>query len=76
MERKEEWARQIRQAELDGAKIAMFHYIVLSNAHQLKHVNPKQFTADVGLKESFHTEFSKMIALAKLMDRIGVALPK
>ena len=76
MEKIDEWARQIRQAELDGAKIAMFHYIVLSNAAQLKHANPKKFTTDVGLKESFHAEFSKMIALAKLMERLGVSLPK
>ena len=76
MEKAAEWTRQIRQAELDGAKIAMFHYIVLSNAEQLQHENPKQFTLAVGMKESFHTEFSKMIALAKLMGALGVKLAK
>ena len=76
MERTEEWARQIRQAELNNAKIAMFHYIVLSNAQQLKHEDAKKFTVDVGMKESFHVEFSKMIALAKLMDAMGVELTR
>lgn len=76
MEKTAEWTRQIKQAELNGAKIAMFHYIVLSNAEQLQHENPTQFTLSVGMKESFHTEFKKMIALAKLMKSMGTTLTK
>jgi hypothetical protein len=70
----EEIARSIRQAELSGQQIAMFHYQVLANADRLKNVRAGDFCEAVGMKQSFATEFSKMIALAKLMGERGVEI--
>ena len=70
----EEIARLILQAERNGQKIAMFHYQVLINADRLEHVSAAEFCEAVGMKDSFKTEFSKMIALAKLMREQGVSI--
>ena len=70
----EEIARQIRRAERNGQKIAMFHYQVLIHADQLSHMRADDFCQAVGMKDSFKVEFSKMIALAKLMREEGVGI--
>ena len=70
----EEIARLIRQAERDGNKIAMFHYQVLINANELADVDAHDFCHRVGMKDSFATEFRKMLALAKLMKQLGKSI--
>lgn len=62
----EEIAKQIRCAALDRRKVAMFHYQVLKNAKKLENINSQRFCEEVGMEDSFTTEFKKMISLAKL----------
>lgn len=69
-----EIAKRIRQAELNGQKIAMFHYQVLLHADQLAGVSAAEFCRLVGMKESFTTEYNKMMALAKLLKEQGVSI--
>lgn len=64
-------AKKIREAERGGQKIAMFHYLVLKNAEKLKGLDAVAFCRDVGVRESYATEFRKMISLAKLMKEQG-----
>ena len=70
----EEIAAQIRQAARNRNKLATFHYLVLINADLLADVNPIDFCRQVGMGDSFATEFRKMIGLAKLMEERGVRI--
>ena len=70
----EDIAKQIASAALDGDKTSMFHLQVLKNAHLLTGVDPVQFCRLVGARDSYKTEFSKMMKLAKLMERNGITL--
>lgn len=70
----EEITRKIRTAAHTGQKIAMFHYQVLVNAEKLKGFDPVTFCRDVGVPETYATEFRKMISLAKLMKEEGTVL--
>jgi len=64
-------ARSVREAALGGQKIAMFHYLVLLNADKLKGLDAVAFCKDIGVPETYATEFRKMISLAKLMKEQG-----
>jgi hypothetical protein len=55
-------------------KIAMFHLQVLKNADQLADINPKGFCEEVSVPATYATEFTKMIALARLMKEQGTKL--
>ena len=55
-------------------KIAMFHFQVLKNADELAGINPKGFCEEVSVPVTYATEFTKMIALARLMKQQGVKL--
>lgn len=68
----EEIAKQIASATHDGNKTAMFHLQVLKNAHHLAGVEPLEFCRQVGAKDSYVTEFHKMIKVAKLMEQHGI----
>ncbi len=70
----EEITKQIKLAELQGQKIAMFHLQVLKNAEQLDGVDAVEFCRKVGMKDSFATEYRKMVSLAKLMKQQGIQL--
>ena len=72
----EEIARQIQEAALVNKKVAMFHFQVLINAGELEGVDPAQFCRDIGVRPPFATEFRKMIALAKLMNQLGVMITR
>ena len=67
----DEIARQIRLAEANGRKVAMFHYQVLKNARMLDKEDPIEFCHAVGMNESYAIEFRKMINLARLMEEKG-----
>ncbi|NVN92478.1 MAG: hypothetical protein HXX11_18030 [Desulfuromonadales bacterium] len=70
----EEITRKIRVAADTGQKIAMFHYLVLVNAEKLKGFDAITFCKDVGVPETYATEFRKMIGLAKLMKEQGTII--
>ena len=55
-------------------KIAMFHFQVLKNADELAGIDPKGFCKEVSVPETYATEFTKMIALARLMKEQGAKL--
>jgi hypothetical protein len=55
-------------------KIAMFHFQVLKNADELTGIAPKGFCREVSVPETYATEFTKMIALARLMKEQGAKL--
>lgn len=67
-------AKRIREAANGGQKIAMFHYQVLVNAEKLKGLDAVTFCKDVGVPETYATEFRKMIGLAKLMKEQGTTI--
>lgn len=70
----EEIRQRIQEAELAGHKMAMFHYQVLINANELANVDAIEFCMDVGVPESYATEFKKMLSLARLIQEQGLRL--
>ena len=70
----EEIALEIDRAAANSQKVAMLHFQVLRNARQLATTDPKEFCRLVSIPESYATEFSKMLGLARLMNELGVRL--
>jgi len=64
----------IHQAAAKSQKIAMFHFQVLKNADELAGIDPKGFCQEVSVPETYATEFTKMIALARLMKEQGAKI--
>ena len=64
----------VHQAAENNQKSAMFHYQVLKNADELKGINPIGFCKDISVPKSYAAEFTKMIALARLMKEQGTKL--
>ena len=64
----------IHRAAGTNQKIAMFHFQVLKNADELAEIESKGFCREVAVPESYATEFTKMIALARLMKEQGTEL--
>jgi hypothetical protein len=64
----------IHSAEAKNQKLAMFHLQVLKNANELAGMNPKNFCREISVPESYATEFTQMMALARLMKEQGVKL--
>jgi len=52
----------------------MFHYHVLRNADELEGIDPKGFCKEISVPETYATEFTKMIALARLMKQEGAKI--
>jgi hypothetical protein len=61
----------IHRAAEKNQKIAMFHFQVLKNADELAGIDPKGFCKEISVPESYAIEFTKMIALARLMKEQG-----
>jgi hypothetical protein len=55
-------------------KSAMFHFQVLTNANQLEGLDPKAFCREIGVLESYATEFTKMISVARVIKQQGMRL--
>lgn len=72
----EEIAKQIKVASYARNKIGMFHYQVLLHAHELLDVDPHEFCREVRVPDSFSTEFSKMLKVAKTMKQQGTEIAK
>jgi hypothetical protein len=64
----------VHRAAAKNQKIAMFHFQVLKNADDLEGMDPKGFCREISVPETYATEFTKMIALARLMKEQGVRL--
>ncbi len=58
----------------DKQKLATFHLQVLKNADELAGINAKGFCKEVGVRESYASEFRQMMALARLMKEQGIKL--
>ena len=70
----EEIKAAVQAAAGTNQKIAMFHFQVLKNAHELEGVDPKAFCREIGVRESYATEFTKMISLARVINEQGMRL--
>lgn len=70
----EEIASRVRSAASEHQKIAMFHFMILKYAFELKDVDPVAFCRKIDVPESFATEFRKMLALRRLMREQNVGL--
>jgi hypothetical protein len=64
----------IHRAAGKNQKIAMFHFQVLKNADELTGIDPKGFCKEVSVPETYATEFTKMIALGRLMKEQGAKI--
>lgn len=68
----DEMKQAIHGAANSRRKIAMFHLQVLTHAADLDGVNAKAFCRELGVPESYATEFTKMLGLAQLMKERGL----
>ncbi len=64
----------VKSAASANQKIAMFHFQVLKNAKELEGLNSKAFCLEAGVPESYATEFTKMISLARVIGQQGMRL--
>ena len=64
----------VHGATAKNQKLAMFHFQVLKNADELAGFDPKGFCKEVSVPESYATEFTQMIALARLMKEQGAKI--
>ena len=70
----EEIKSAVHHAAGTNQKIAMFHYQVLKNADELEGIDPRGFCKEISVPETYATEFTKMIALARLLKEQGSKL--
>ena len=69
-------ASKIKEAERRNRKIAMFHFQALIHADEFRGVDAVQFCRDVGVRDSFATEFRKMLSLAQTIKDEGYVIKK
>ena len=62
----------VHTAAAGNQKIAMFHFQILKNAEALDAVSPEAFCADIGVPDTYKTEFRKMISLARVIRQQGL----
>ena len=67
-------ASKIALAANRSNKIAMFHMQVLLHAEELAAADPIEFCRMVKVRDSFATEFRKMLSLARLMREEGLSI--
>ena len=65
---------RVHSAGRNKQKIAMFHFQILIHANELKNVDAVAFCKEVGVPDTYATEFRKMLGLARLMEEQGVRL--
>jgi len=70
----EEIRKAVHDAALANQKIAMFHFQILKNAAALKSVDAESFCREIGVPDTYKTEFRKMLSLARVMRQQGVRL--
>jgi hypothetical protein len=64
----------VHGAAAKNQKVAMLHFQVLKNADDLEGTDPKAFCREISVSEKYATEFTKMLALARLMKEQGVKI--
>jgi len=64
----------VHAASATNQKIAMFHFQVLKNAKALEGMEAKAFCREVGVFDSYATEFTKMLSLARVIEEQGMRL--
>lgn len=64
----------VHEAAVDHQKLAVFLFQVLKNAKALETMDPLAFCKDVGVPQSYATEFRKMLAVARVMRDQGAKL--
>lgn len=72
----EKIALKIKEAEKRKKKIAMFHFQSLIHADEFKGVDAVQFCREIGMRDSFATEFRKMLSLSQIIKDEGYILKK
>ena len=72
----EKIALKIKEAEKRKKKIAMFHFQSLIHADEFKDVDAVQFCREIGMRDSFATEFRKMLSLSQIIKDEGYILKK
>lgn len=70
----QEIKKAVSDAALEKQKIAMFHFQVLKNASKLEKIDPLSFCREIGVPDTYKTEFQKMLSLAKVMREQGVRI--
>jgi hypothetical protein len=55
-------------------KIAMFHFQVLKHAGELEGLDVPAVCTELGVPQTYQTEFRKMLSLARLMKEQGARL--
>lgn len=68
----EQVKQAIHNASDNNQKVAMLHLQVFKHADELTGFDPKGFCKEIAISESYGAEFSKMIALARLMKEVGI----
>jgi len=63
---------EVEKAALDKNKDGVNMYLVVKYAEQLKDINPIEFSLTIGRNESYKTEFSKGLKLAKIIKERGL----
>ena len=69
-------ALKIKEAEKRNKKVAMFHFQSLIHADEFRAVDAIQFCRSVGMRDSFATEFRKMLSLSQMIKQEGYLLKK
>ncbi len=72
----EKIALKIKEAKRRNKKVVMFHFQALIHADEFKGVDAIQFCRDVGMRDSFATEFRKMLSLSQMIKEEGYILKK
>jgi len=67
-------AKDISDAEATRNKVAMLHCSVLIHALELRGIDPHEFCKEVGIADSYATEFSKMLKVAELLQQLGLEI--
>lgn len=70
----EEIKKAVHDAALGNQKIAMFHFQILKNAAAMENVNTETFCREIGVPDTYKTEFNKMLSLSRVMRQQGVRL--
>lgn len=70
----EQIREEIKNAAAQQQKVAMLHLQVLLHADQLKEIDAHSFCRSVGLPSSYMSEYSKMLGLARLIEKHGMRI--
>ena len=64
----------VHKAAFEKQKIAMFHFQILKNAAALDSVDATSFCREIGVPNTYKTEFTKMLSLARVMRQQDVRI--